>query len=644
MVSVTHYVRPIKMLLSWLYPAGWNRSLGILISSILILSLNYPSTLAENSSKSGAPSPLSAVPSSMTLPLIRRTAQAGYSLSSSQVGDRRTGTETNASRLRSTKRNSDGRMTSSAVGTTFTPLHLYFISTTGNDSNSGTSLDQAWATPNHPVNCGDVIIVDHGLYTTQFNQGWGTVSNCPSTSGGVDGNGGIYFATVLCAGPDLESCQVKPGPNAIAFDIQERNNWAVEGFKATSGGVNTSNAVTPAYAADFCTNYPTWSCPTGAAYHHLAFINNIAYDSSDGFSPAGSAGQNSGIDYLAFIGNIAQNSAQGNPNPAYQYCVSAIDVVAPKNYDKSPGTHIYVYGNFSYDNQTDCATDVENYMFDTWDEWGYASQGVAQNNMGWLSGRPGFQITAQGHSASDATVFLLNNTLYGSNQSTAAQQGYANGDINVQGPQGGTAIWGGLTIQKNLVEENVALLGGLSSCPSNSRGCMVYPFVLGGDYQNVTVGGSGYENYFSGMLHDCNAPVCLPTWSSTVLTGAATWGTVADLGTNFYTSPAFNNPSDLVNYRKGTPYCYGFTNTTACMGYDANTQTLTNPSAIYDLQPTVNEARSAGYQLPSTACVTDGSVATYYPVWLKGIVYLQWDSSTQTITENADLVTKPCGL
>jgi hypothetical protein len=173
---------------------------------------------------------------------------------------------------------------------------------------------------------------------------------------------------------------------------------------------------------------------------------------------------------------------------------------------------------------------------------------------------------------------------------------------------------------------------------------MVYLFVLGGDYQNVTVGGSGNENYFSGKLHDCNAPVCLPAWSDTVLTGAATWGTEADLGTNIYTSPAFNNPADLVSNRKGTPNCSGFTNTTACMGYNANTQTLTNPSAIYDLQPTASGARSAGYQLPSTTCVTNGPIEMYYPLWLKGIVYLHWDPNTQTITENADLVTKPCGL
>jgi hypothetical protein len=105
-----------------------------------------------------------------------------------------------------------------------------------------------------------------------------------------------------------------------------------------------------------------------------------------------------------------------------------------------------------------------------------------------------------------------------------------------------------------------------------------------------------------------------------------------------------DNPSDLTANRSGVPNCSGFTNATACMGYNANTQKLTSPSAIYDLQPSASGAASAGYQLPSTECVTSGPVYDYYPTWLKGVVYLRWNGSTQTITENPDLVTKPCGL
>jgi hypothetical protein len=192
-----------------------------------------------------------------------------------------------------------------------------------------------------------------------------------------------------------------------------------------------------------------------------------------------------------------------------------------------------------------------------------------------------------------------------------------------------------LTIQNNLVQENQQWPGGISS------NGYVYAFNLGGNYTNVIIGGSGSQNYFDGLATECDGNACAP---SSAPYGAVSFGTAAELGTNYYTSPAYNNPGDLVSNRSGVPNCSGFTSTTACMGYNANTKTLTNPSAIYDLQPSASGASSAGYQLPSTTCVTSGPVYTYYPAWLKGIVYLQWNGSTQTITENADLVTKPCGL
>jgi hypothetical protein len=473
-----------------------------------------------------------------------------------------------------------------------------------------------------------VIIAAAGNYTNQFNQSWGYVSNCPSTSGGIDGNGGVYFATLLCAGPDLEACQVNSGVNGFGFDIEQESNWAVEGFKTTTDGADNSNQVTPAYDGACGGN----KGPCNGVYHHFAFINDIAYNSADGFGPSGYDQQGMyGVDYLAIVGDIAQNSAQGNPNS--WLCVAAMDIVAPANFDTKPGTHMYEYGNFSYNNQTSCPTDVENFMFDTWDANGYSNQGVAQNNMGWLSGRMGFHVFDQNITTTTAAVFILNNTLYGSGQLNASD--WAIGDFNVQNTSStATSIWGGLTIQNNLAQENQEWPGGVSTNGS------VYAFNIGGNYTNVTVGGSGSQNYFNGLATSCAGPACAP---ASPPYGAISFGTLANIGTNYYTSPAFNNPSDLVSNRSGVPNCSGFTNTTACMGYNANSKTLANPSAIYDLQPTASGASSAGYQLPSTTCVTSGPVFTYYPAWLKGVVYLQWNGSTQTITENADLVTKPCG-
>ena len=114
----------------------------------------------------------------------------------------------------------------------FTPLHIYYISPTGNDANPGTSPSKAWAGPRHNVVCGDVIIAAPGSYAAEYSEfgpnTWGTVSNCPSTSGGIDGKGGIYFATLLCAGPYVTSCSVNGGAyRAVRVD---KSNWAVEGF------------------------------------------------------------------------------------------------------------------------------------------------------------------------------------------------------------------------------------------------------------------------------------------------------------------------------------------------------------------------------------------------------------------------------
>ena len=118
-------------------------------------------------------------------------------------------------------------------GTPFIALHIYYISPTGNDGYSGTSPLRPWATPNHSVVCGDVIIAAAGSYNlNQFFSGkWGAVSNCPSTSGGIDGAGGVEFAVLLCAGPNLGDCNVNGG--ALEAFRPDVGHWAIEGFNGT---------------------------------------------------------------------------------------------------------------------------------------------------------------------------------------------------------------------------------------------------------------------------------------------------------------------------------------------------------------------------------------------------------------------------
>jgi hypothetical protein len=142
--------------------------------------------------------------------------------------------------------------TSGGTSRPFTPLHTYFMAATGcSDNNSGTGAASPWCTPNHNPGsppgfpgfvCGDVIIAAPGTYTGRFRS-HGTVSNCPSTSGGIDGGGGIYFAAVLCGGSDLEGCLVSGGNPAVQIGVcngcsntPAPTNWAYEGFKITANG------------------------------------------------------------------------------------------------------------------------------------------------------------------------------------------------------------------------------------------------------------------------------------------------------------------------------------------------------------------------------------------------------------------------
>jgi hypothetical protein len=74
------------------------------------------------------------------------------------------------------------------------------------------------------------------------------------------------------------------------------------------------------------------------------------------------------------------------------------------------------------------------------------------------------------------------------------------------------------------------------------------------------------------------------------------------------------------------------------MGWNANTSTLTTPSIISDLVPTASGTSGKGYQKSSTTCAANAD----YPIWLKGIVYLQWNGST--LSENSGLITRPCKM
>jgi hypothetical protein len=481
---------------------------------------------------------------------------------------------------------------------TYTPLHLYYTSPTGSDAANGLTPATAWATPNHSVVCGDVIIDIAGTRSTSTPIEFGGVLNCPSTSGGIDGTGGIYFAAWLCAGPDLESCRVNHTSTGFIFDIQN-SNWAVEGFRI-HGDANDSGAI--AVNGQF------------SLIHHHLLINNVVDTVGVGMDALGNGTGHeipatTAFDYTAYIGNITQNAAN------QPVCTGAQVMVDPGTIDNNAGTHYLMYGGFSYNQPNDCFahSDVENFMFDTWDAHGTTAQTVRMNNVGWTSLRFSYQNFIQdNNSVTGLHMYDLNNTSYNGNTNNASFAG----DFNTQMDNSSAPF---ISILRN-----ISYTVGTNPCALQIGGAHG-PSSLA----NITFGSTGNENIGWSPASPGNE-IC-------VFNGGPS-------GTNFAENPSFNNLTDLVNNRSGIPNCTGFDTVTKCMGYDPTTQVLTNPSVIYDLTPTSTHSAGKGYQLPSTTCVTSGDIATLYPAWLKAMVRLKWHSGTQTITVENDLVTKPCSV
>jgi hypothetical protein len=502
---------------------------------------------------------------------------------------------------------SSGSSTGSTTGSiSFVALHTYYMSPTGSDSNSGTSASTPWATPNHAVVCGDVIIAAAGNYSPL--QSWGTVSNCPSTTGGIDGTGGVYFATVLCSG-NVGTCQVNH-PTGYAFGIDvNKSNWAVEGWLVSEGYASGHSGF------GFTANTGT------AQRHHIAFVNDIATFNASAFT-TNSVGANSGagygLDYFAVVGDIAQNSAGRNDG----FYDAAIDIIGVKNWDTTAGTHIFLSGNYSYNDQqtTGGATDGECYMFDTWDALAYSQTAVMKNNISALCERFGLQMYYQGLSAAAPIVKLYNNTFYeGSAGNYTNGTGGNFGDINIQSSTN-TLPWQ-IAINQNIAQEPNA---------TQHTGGNVYALVTAA-YPSTVIGGSGIQNIFKGSQTKCPPGQSCDSGDNVVAFNGG------NFGTNIYANPTFNNTSDLIANRMAAPSCSSFTSTTACMGYNAVTKALTNPSLIYDLVP-ASTYSGKGYQLPSTTCSADAD----YPTWLKGIVYLQWSGSS--LSEAGGLITRPCNM
>lgn len=312
----------------------------------------------------------------------------------------------------------------------------YYVSTTGSDSNDGSSA-HPWLTLQHADSAGPTagtcINVEPGTYASGVTINHGGTAATPS--GYV-----VYRCTTL------DGCKITesdkgfaivppgaqgtggPGPNYIVIDGFE---LAASSKVAYGAGINTWD------------NQPGGEDTIGS--HHIWVLNNIVH----GYGEAGIAGSDG--EYFYFIHNTAYNNA----NVTCDAQGSGIGVVVPKaiprytptSMDTAYGFKIVVEYNISYDNiLTQCGnatnpydTDGNGIIFDTWDGSGttfgpYAGSGLAAFNLVYQNGGKGIQVFRN----SAATIVIANNTSY-ENQQDPFNDG-AGGEINLNGSADTTVI------------------------------------------------------------------------------------------------------------------------------------------------------------------------------------------------------------
>lgn len=409
-------------------------------------------------------------------------------------------------------------------GTAFAHATTYYLSPSGNDSNNGLSGAYSWASPNHSLNCGDVIIGAAGWYSNaNFYTGkWGHV-NCPANNN---------VAWLKCG--TFDTCKIYASGNQGMW--VDKSYWGVQGWEV---GTNANDTYGTCFLAA-----PNWSNPV--TIHHIIFANDIA----NGCAQSGFAAINrgyAGVDYFTVIGSVAFNAAQGSNT-----CASGISVLQPVQSDTAAGTHIYVAGNFSYANMEPnvcnggSPTDGEGIIFDNFDGHqsgiaSYWSQAVAFSNIVIGNGSKGVEVNGNQAGAYHASIWLNQNTVWGNN--AAANQ-----------------TWLGCAEISVVSSKNVHSFGNLASTKS-ATGCggnQIYAMaVAAGD------GSDTADNNFAFGYNGNNTFV----WD----VGSFFWN-----GDNhFNISPAFRYPNV-----PGSPNCGGTANVAACMASLVNDFAPTSANSI----------------------------------------------------------------
>lgn len=394
----------------------------------------------------------------------------------------------------------------------------------GNDSNSGLSTNAPWLSPNHSINCGDVIIASPSMAysATNFYLGkWGTVT-CPDSAG---------VAWLTCA--TFDGCKISTNSHQGMW--VDASYWGVQGWEISTTGTsgNTCFFASPNYGSP-------------VEIHHIIFANDIANGCQLGGFEIGAQGTES-VDYVAFVGNIAYNAAQGSYG-----CDSGISIFQPVQSDSLPGTHIYVAGNLSWGNfnSDPCnggvPTDGQGIMIDTPDgrqdnmPSPYAAQIVVDNNISIANGGPGFKVYNNDAGSQHAPIYSRYNTLWGNNSDADEPSSYC----------GESVVGEAHNVQQYL---NIAATVAAKACD----GYLAYAYLTwNGDSTDLVYNNVGWS--------------ATGTYSRSVASPGTQYGPNNLFGTN----PSFANPST-----PKAPNCGSYSSVPACMAKVIADFTPTNPAA-----------------------------------------------------------------
>jgi hypothetical protein len=387
---------------------------------------------------------------------------------------------------------------------------IYYLSPAGSDSNSGESSSLPWLSPDHVVNCGDVIVAapSSSYSAANFYTGkWGTVT-CAA---------GNNVAWLQCATFDGCKIQATTSPGMWV----DESYWGVQGWEITTSASDT-------YGSCFVAQ-PNYDSPT--EIHHIIFADDIANGCSQGGFMVVNHGP-VGVDYLAIVGSIAYNAAQGSAS-----CASGISIYQPIQSDALPGTHIYVAGDFSYGNVEPSVcnggppTDGGGIIFNSFDGSQdhispYSPQAVAYNNILVNNGAKGLEVNNNSAGSYHSAIWLSQNTSWG----------------NLTDPN---QTWLGCAEVSVYKASNIHIYGNLASTKS-ATGCGGHPI-----YALAVSAGDGTDVVANNLAYGYNG-------NNTFLydSGSFAWGA----GNQFGTSPGFTNP-----LAPGPPSCGGTSNVPGCM-------------------------------------------------------------------------------